>query len=130
MNATTKVHTITVTIDVTDKDVDDIMANALDAVGYWVEKVEVEHRDYCGGHYTSEVISRGGALKFYPAELPKEDGPKVFRLTLQDFLKGLSLYIRARGIRMDDEGIDVGDIDQPRADSIVQFALFGEEVYG
>lgn len=62
-------------INVTQEDVDDIVATALEGgINYWCRKAEVVG-DYLG-EYASEQISRGGTLKLYDSE---ED--EVYELT-------------------------------------------------
>lgn len=62
-------------INVTQEDIDDIVATALEGgINYWCRKAEVVG-DYLG-EYASEQISRGGTLKLYDSE---ED--EVYELT-------------------------------------------------
>ena len=105
----------------TDEDVDDIMADALDSgVGYWCGEVEVAG-EYLGD-YASEQISRGGILIFHDAEDPED----VHALDLESFLKGYRLSVE-RGYFSGD--LD-GEYDAGTADVIVQLALFGDVIYG
>ena len=111
---------------VSDEDIDDIMSAALDGgVTYWCGRAEVVG-DYLG-EYASEQISRGGALKLHDIE-----GNGVFELTLDKFLVGLRLWIEnERAFELTDAGrLDVGQIDAAAADTIVQYALFNDIVYG
>lgn len=96
---------------ITMEEIDDIMDSALRGISYWAGEVRVRG-DYLGG-YASEQISRRGILRIYDA-----DERKWHSLTLTKFLKGLSLY----------QG-SLEDVDDAIADSIIQLALFGEEVY-
>lgn len=95
---------------ITPEEIDDIMDSALRGISYWASECRVVG-DYLGG-YASEQISRGGKLKI------QDDDGKWFVLTRAKFLKGLSLY---KG--------SLEDVDDVIADSIIQLALFGEEVY-
>ena len=121
-------HGISVVINfvVSDEDIDDIMSAALDGgVTYWCGRAEVVG-DYLG-EYASEQISRGGALKLHDIE-----GDGVFELTLDKFLVGLRLWIEnERAFELTNAGrLDVGQIDAAAADTIVQYALFNDIVYG
>ena len=121
-------HGISVVINfvVSDEDIDDIMSAALDGgVTYWCSRAEVVG-EYLG-EYASEQISRGGALKLHDIE-----GDGVFELTLDKFLVGLRLWIEnEQAFELTSAGrLDVGQIDAVAADTIVQYALFNDIVYG
>ena len=122
-------HGLTVAFNfvVSGEDIDDIMSAALDGgITYWCGRAEVvgEYR----GEYASEQISRGGTLKLYDIEEPKT----VYELTLEKFLTGLRLWIEnERAFALTKGGkLDVGQIDAPAADTIIQYALFSDIVYG
>lgn len=117
-----------VVIKVTQQDVDDIMGTALDCgISYWCYRAEVvgEYR----GEYASDQISRGGVLKLYD----REDN-SVHMLTLDGFLNGMKLWIESGACyewgAVENNKLETGQIDAVAADSIVQYALFGEIVYG
>ena len=122
-------HGLTVAFNfvVSGEDIDDIMSAALDGgITYWCGRAEVvgEYR----GEYASEQISRGGTLKLYDIEEPKT----VYELTLEKFLTGLRLWIEnERAFALTKGGkLYVGQIDAPAADTIIQYALFSDIVYG
>lgn len=116
------------TVIVTQEDIDDIMAGALEGgITYWCCKAEVVEDDYYG-EYASEQISRGGSLRLYDNE---ED--EQYILTLDKFLKGLRLAIKdgyGNDWFGDDARLDCAMIDGEAADVIVQCALFGEVQFG
>lgn len=108
------------TFNITDEDIDDIMADALDSgIGYWCGEVEVVG-DYLG-EYASDQISRGGTLVFHDAEDPED----VHAMDLESFLKGYRMSIEL--------GYFSGDLDNEydaeTADVIVQLALFDDVIY-
>ena len=111
---------------VTEQDIDDIMATALEGgINYWCRKVEVDG-EYLGT-YASDQISQNGVLKLYDA-----DDDASYVLTLELLLKGIDLAI-TEGYATDwFEGnhIDTCNIDAEAADVIIQFALFGDVIYG
>lgn len=114
-------------IVVTRQDIDDIMCCALEGgINYWCRKAEVVEGIYYG-EYASEQISHGGSLRLYDSE---ED--EVYVLTLDKFLNGISLACRDGYADewFDGEILDCCQIDAEAADIIVQYALFGEVVYG
>lgn len=105
--------------------IDDIMATALEGgITYWCDNAEVVG-DYLG-EYASEQISRGGTLKLHDSE---ED--ETYELTLDKFLAGLATVVGERGLDVIYQGkIDPSNIDAEDADAIIQYAIFGEVVYG
>ena len=121
-------HYILVTrnLRITNEDIDDIMCAALEGgITYWCGKAEVVG-DYLG-EYAHEQISRDGALKLYDIE----DG-SVYELTLFKFLQGVRIYMENSDDPpiMYNNRIDASFIDADAADSIIQYALFGDIVYG
>ena len=127
-NKVTK-HAVSVAFSfvVSDEDIDDIMSAALDGgITYWCGRAEVVG-EYLG-EYASEQISRGGTLKLYDIEDPKT----VYELTLDKFLNGLRLWIEnERAFQLTEAGrLDVGQIDAAAADTIIQYALFCDVIYG
>ena len=117
---------VVIVIDLSQEDIDDIMCTALEGgITYWCKEAEVAG-DYLGT-YGSEQISRNGILKLHD-----NDEDKIYELTLEKFLKGLELFIikNPNRINIENGRIDPGEIDAQYADMIIQYALFGEIVYG
>lgn len=112
-------------VSLTQQDIDDIMSTALDYIGYWCGKAKVVG-EYLG-EFASDQISRGGSLILHDAESSDK-----WELTLDKFLKGVGLYIKeGSGVMVEDfKLVDIGCIDGPDADCIIQYALFGELVFG
>ena len=106
------------------EEIDDIMVTALEGgICYWC-KAAMPDGDYLGD-YASEQISRGGTLRLYDTESDDH-----WELTLEKFLAGLKMYIENGGADcVVDESIDPARIDADAADSIVQYALFGELMF-
>ena len=115
-------------IRVTEEDIDNIMCSALEGgITYWCWKAEVVG-DYLG-EYASEQIARGGKLKLYDSE---ED--EKYWLDREKLLNGIKLAYEY-GCYSDYEWcdgfvLDCCQIDAAVADCIVQYALFGEVIYG
>lgn len=105
--------------------IDDIMATALEGgITYWCDNAEVVG-DYLG-EFASEQISRGGTLKLHDSE-----EHKTYELTLDKFLVGLAKVVSERGLDVLYRGkIEPANIDAEDADAIIQYAIFGEVVYG
>jgi len=117
--------TAEITVELTVQDIDDIMVSALEGgITYWCCEAEVVG-EYLG-EYGSDQISRGGSLILHDNE-----GDDKWELTLEKFLNGVAMYLKEVGTAALDCGhIDPGQIDGEAADCIVQFAIFGEVVYG
>lgn len=122
------------TVEVSDTDIDDIMAIVLenDITADWVERV-IPDGKYLG-EYASDQISRGGNLLFYEIG---EKKPRV--LTPEKFKQGLFQFILEESNRVlivnDDapfiRQLDTCEIDAYDADRILQYSLFGGHcVYG
>ena len=117
----------------TQQDIDDIMVAALEGgINYWCWRVVVQG-DYLG-EYASEQISRGGKLAVWIDE-PFEDDKTCYMLDRDKFLAGFKLWLEKGGDSYDaidysDGSVDCGQIDATCADEIVQYALFGEVVFG
>ena len=117
-----------IVVDLTQEDVDDIMSGALDGgITYWCCKCEVVGGEYLG-EYASEQISRGGVLRLYDAE-----SDDTWDLDIEKFVQGFRLWLE----NGDDLygavtklGVDTSEIDGEMADMIVQYALFGEIIFG
>ena len=78
------------------------------------------------GEYASEQISKGGELRLYDCE-----SDEVYTLTLDKFLRGLATYIGScYGYVVENGSLETGVIDAEGADCIVQYALFGDVIYG
>lgn len=113
---------------VTPQDIDDIMVAALEGgINYWCRKAAVVG-EYLG-EYASEQISRGGSLILYDAESSDH-----WELDLEKLLNGIQKTIEDGWFDdydwyVDGE-LDCGQIDGDVADTIVQFALFDDIIFG
>lgn len=113
---------------VTPQDIDDIMVTALEGgINYWCRKAKVVG-EYLG-ECTSDQISRGGSLILYDAESSDH-----WELNLEKLLNGIQKAIEdnwydSYNWYVDGE-LDCCQIDAEVADTIVQFALFDDIVFG
>lgn len=114
-----KTYQLPITVKVTEEDLDNIVDAAINWCKYWCDLLEYGKipRD-CD--YMSEALSHGGTLVFHIDEPFEEGGATRFELTTDKLLKGLT----------ETKKLDLDDIDGPKADEILQRALFGEVVYG
>lgn len=112
----------------TEEDIDGIMSCALDGgiTATWCARVEVVGGNYLG-EYASDQISRGGELRFYDRE-----SSDTWVLTQGKLIRGIELaFMQGYGLEWFDEDgkLDIFNIDANEADTMVQFALFGEVVF-
>ena len=117
----------------TGQDVDDIMVSALEGgICYWCDRVTVEGQYL--GKYASEQISRGGTLKVHVTEPFDEQDTEWYELDIEKFIQGFRLWLEnggdCYGAVSGDGKVDCGEIDSGCADAIIQYALFGDLVFG
>lgn len=114
-------------IFLTGQDIDDIVGCAMEGgCTYWCTDAELVG-DLLG-NCASDQISRGGALKLYDYY---ED--KWHELTLEKFMNGFKLWVEQGKDfygAVSTDGVDCCHIDGDCADNIIQYALFGDLVYG
>lgn len=104
--------------------IDDILSTAFEGgINYWCSGVEVD--DFSGALYASEVPSNGGVITIM--EDDPYDEPIPHRMSCNDVLRGIGLYCDAHNVLP--EALE-DDYDASDADEIVQYAIFGQIVYG
>ena len=123
---------IELSVSLTVENIDDIMASALEGgINYWAYKAKVVG-EYLG-EYASEQISRGGSLKIYLIEPFDEEDTEVYELDREKLVNGFKLWLENGQDfygAVDSRGnVDCGQIDADCADSIMQYALFGDLVF-
>lgn len=101
---------------ISDEEIVDVMESALQGITYWAGecRVNVKKGQPVFDGWASEAIVRGYNLKIWDFE-----EEKWYTLTLQKFLNGLS-----KRTSFDPENYDSVD-----GDAIIQYALFGKQVY-
>jgi hypothetical protein len=110
-------------IDVTSDDLDEILVGAFEGgSSYWADIVEVVDGDYKGGKFASDVISRGGELIIHT-----NDG-EGHKLTQAKLINGIQIYLDNTNL----QNFPFNDTQPDRMtyDNMLQYALFGELVYG
>ena len=117
-----------IAVNLTVEDIDDIMVGALEGgINHWCCEAEVveECRVADWGH---EQIARGGKLILHDTE-----GEDKWELALEKFLKGFKLWLENGGDKYGAVGggeVDCCNIDAACADEIIQYAVFGEVMFG
>ena len=114
----------------TEENIDDIVCTALEGgITYWCSRCEVIGESL--GEWAHEQIARGGMLKLYIDE--EVDGDTKWWLNREKFLAGFNAWIENGDDlygAVSKVGVDTCQIDACMADSIIQYALFGEVVFG
>ena len=127
---------VNVGVVITETDIEDIMQTALFGINYWADAVR--HVGERKGDDACEHIANGGELRIHLSEGPiTEGGPRWYTLNQKKMVQGIKQYLSDpetntsdllfyNGVRTE---LDPGDIDADAADLIVQYALFGEQVF-
>lgn len=126
-NQTTFEIKVTRKLKIKKEDIDDIMVGALEGgITYWANKAEVVG-EYLG-EFASDQISRGGTLRIHDSY-----DKKWHELTLKKLLNGIRNWytdgLDRHGVVQCDGTFDCCNVDSVVADSIIQYAIFGEIIY-
>ena len=109
-------------MDISPDDVQEVLIGAFEGgSNYWLLKARVKDKDYKGGEYASDVIGLGGELILTTMEGEKHT------LTQAKMIDGFQKYLDNGGMYFP---FDSGQADGWTYDTILQNALFGEQVYG
>jgi hypothetical protein len=118
--------TIKVKFEVSTEQINDLMVAALEGgINYWCSKAEIAYIPKKSKEnivYASDVIGFDGTLILYDAESQDK-----WKLTQKNFLQGLVMEIERSGLTFDEL---YENHDATTADTIIQFALFGEIIFG
>ena len=133
---TNSIVNLNLSVLVTTEDIDDIMVSALEGgIAYWADRAKVPEKKRVSewGH---EQIARDGELHIHVVEPFDQDDTEWYILTKEKFMEGLKRWMKVPGAELiplphgERLGIDTSQIDGAAADEIIQYALFGEAVYG
>lgn len=103
--------------------IDSVVVAALEGgINYWCSKATPKNGNFCGAEYGSGVLTRGGALIL----VEDEDGTK-HELTLEKLIEGLKKAAKLRNKMVD---VFLEEHDAVDADLVIQYAIFGEVIYG
>ena len=110
-------------VRVSMEDVQEVLIGAFEGgSNYWLGKVKVKDKDYKGGKYASDVIGLGGELILTTTEGEKHT------LTQEKMIKGIQIYLDSTNLQ--NFPFEETNPDGFTYDNMVQYALFGELVYG
>lgn len=127
---------VNIGVVITESDIEDIMLLAEEGTGHWADDIQV-----CGeylGDDACEHLANGGWVSFHIKEGPiTEGGPEWYDLNREMLVKGIRQYLSDletdagrllyyNGVRTE---LDLGEVDAAAADLIVQYALFGRQVF-
>lgn len=134
-NEKLEVVKVALEIVLTKEDIDDIMCGALEGgINYWCDEAKV-----MGGYlgeYGSEQIARGGKLRLHLPEPVDKDDTEYYELDLEKFKKGVELWaitpVGCNCLEQIDGKIrfDTCNADAIVCDAIIQYALFGDVIFG
>lgn len=125
-----KTHTYEVTVIYTlnEQDMEDIIVTALEGgIGYWakLDNTQAEWAEKPAkmptAEYAWQILRNGGELHF----IDEEDDGTEYQFNLTDLLYGIESSIEAGEWHG-----DIVSLDASLADMIIQYAVFGEVVYG
>ena len=109
-------------MDILAEDIEDVLVGAFEGgSNYWLRKVKVKDNNYKGEQYASDIVGLGGELILTTMEGEKH------KLTQAKMIKGFQKYLDNGGMCFP---FDSGNPDGWTYDTILQNALFGEQVYG
>lgn len=124
---------VTITHEIPEQDVIDLIVTAVEgSIDYWCPKVAIVNGKPAKTMETfsetlGAVVNNGGTIQF--AEDEEENGNpddyKWHELDAAKLEKGFQKYFERK-----DASTDPGDWDAEVSDIIIQFALFGEIIYG
>lgn len=146
--AITKAEGKTIHVKITEEELSDLIGDALDGSDYWIGRIRAVEKDKeeTKKYKTwSECIVHNLRIMILDIETDE-----AYELSRTAFLEGIGKYILAFGkdlctaeeesicmrkdkpeeIMKTDHVLDTGNIDANIADSMLQFGLFGELVYG
>lgn len=116
-------------ITITESDIENIVVSSLEGgSNSWMglDNSHPEFKEKPKGEplstWTTKLLIDGKTVYFYDIEDPEE---KLFELSLQKLFNGITQNAKERPFASNKDGWDACD-----ADCIMQYALFGELVYG
>lgn len=133
-------YTIQIPVIVTDEDIDNILWTAVNQGStYWLYDNDIKEQgsnptlDDDGNPTIFNQLQTGGILTFSyvdDEEYVDKDSVHTHVLTLDLFKIGLRTYLQNYTDIVTDGKIDTLRIDATTADLILQFALFGKQMFG
>lgn len=121
--------TVNVPVVLDGEFIDSVLVGAFEGgSNYWISKVRIT-KGIEDARWASEVVAMGGEVAIHESD-PDEDNPGPHILDRDKFIAGYTKYAEWATKRGRQWYTDAGDIDAGEADVILQFALFGDCIYG
>ena len=127
---------VSVAVNISEEDIEDLMVTAIEGgIGYWAcldnrsETYMLAPEDESVAETAASILNKGGGVTFLDAE----DHSVEWVLTKEKLLRGVQQFLEEDvniALYIDDGELDMCMIDADHADTIIQYALFGEQVYG
>jgi hypothetical protein len=125
---------ITIDLHIKDQDIKDIVITALEGgIGYWGclinegEDFDLFYKDQKGistSEFVADLLLSGKSVYFYDSETNSNEG-EPWELRLNMILNGIEMYIQeTKNLNF------IDNLDSLVADTIFQYAMFNEVVYG
>lgn len=124
-------RTILVPITIDRQFIEDVLCTAFEGgICYWCDYLTRVNDHEPSEEYHSEFVANGGTVLVHLDEGPiEDDGPDEYELDADKFCSGLQKFLVSQsGDGMLD--VDAGNFDADMADCVVQYAIFGELVFG
>ena len=127
---------VTVPVKISEQDIEDLMVTAIEGgIGYFAcldnrsEIYVLAPKDEPVAVTAASILNKGGGVTF----LDTEDNSVEWVLTKEKLLRGVQKFLEEDVnivLYIDNGELDMCMIDADHADRIVQYALFGDLVYG
>ena len=127
-----KEYTIEIPIKVTNEDLYNILWSAIhQGSTYWLNDVtDSKGKQISTKDILTELVEKHKPVTFiYPETDDDSELGKVY-LTLSALIEAVEKYVSKYGDCIENGAIDTCKIDSPSCDLILQYALFGEQVFG
>ena len=122
-------------LTISSEDMTDIIVTALEGgIGYWAgldnrpQRFAEAPEDEPVSETTAKILLEGGKVTFYDVEDPSER----WDLDEEKLVKGIRMFLETDegSACIEDGKLDPCYVDSSAADTIIQYALFDELVYG
>ena len=124
-------QTINIPIKLTNEAIESIIYTSLYACNYWMTEIGYTTKDNkrtYNGMYTTKILNMGGKLNITAYD---DYENKLLRrtLTLKKLIKGIQKYASIYGIQTEKGKLDTSSLDDNACDLIIQYSIFGKQVF-
>lgn len=131
--------TVQIPVELDDEFFEDVVCTMLEGgSNYWVDTIDIDHPDgqkpkgVPVSTWASDALNKGGNITIHPIE--EEDG--IVTINRENLIAGVKQLIDEHPDRVSvmyedkKNHIDFGNMDADDADAILQYAVFGDLVFG